>query len=505
MNILVLSDSFRMGGLENYIITLYQATRETENYFFGFGEYDDVGILKSDHIYTGFHFSFQATVGEMIEDVERLVEIIRKEKIDVIHVHPWYALFAAHFAANLAEVKLVYTFHGTGSLNFTGNLFDQLLAEEIFSTSVSAVFCVNKFGISAFSGIGCGNTFFLPNPVDLKRYDIAEIPGNKKWAFVSRIDRDKYPALEKLIRMLPDLDIEQLDVYGDGECMDRLREAAGSVSARVELKGFEAEIGKAVGGKYDGVIGLGRVAIEAMAMGIPVLFAGLGKVCGLITREDYPKAKQCNFMTYEFREKSADEINQDIRDMYLDKDRYSFPEVVRGDYDVRNLADQYLRVLRNCDHKGGRWFVKSFYQELKKSEECAFFHNSDCTWELAGRFVRPYTLSMHVKTDFLVNERILQMDQIRKNETEGQFDGIRREMAEFSRRLNRLDGEAEALKDSLVREAGKNEENIRSLKAQIRKQLGDISSLAVYRNNMRIVKETIRSRLSKKNGNADMK
>lgn len=77
MNMLILADFFRSGGLENHIIALYRATKDTNNFYFGFGEYHDVGILKSDHIFTGFHFSFQATVGELLEDVERLVALIR--------------------------------------------------------------------------------------------------------------------------------------------------------------------------------------------------------------------------------------------------------------------------------------------------------------------------------------------------------------------------------------------------------------------------------------------
>lgn len=415
-------------------------------------------------------------------------------------------MFAAYFAANIEEVKVVYTFHGTVSLNFTANLFDQIMLEEIFGSSVSAAFCVSKYGTNAFASIGYGNTFFLPNPIDLDQYEIAELPGNKKWALVSRIDADKYPTIEKVIRMLPYLDIEQVDIYGDGECMNQLKEVITDSSARVEIMGFSAEIGKTVSGHYDGVIGLGRVAIEALAMGIPVLFAGYEKICGLITREEYQKARQCNFIPNEFKEKTAEEINDDIENLYQQKNQYSFPEVVREDYDIRNLADQYLRILRNCDYKGGRWSVKSFYHELEKSEKCAFFHNSDCTWELAKRFVQPHTLSMHVKTDFLVNEHILRINQLLKNEIDRKIDDIRRETAEISQRVNRLESKVEALKENLAKEADKSEESIENIKAQIRKQFSDISSLTVYRNNMRIAKETIQNKFSQKsNRNADMK
>ena len=294
MNILVLSDFFRLGGLENHIITFYEATKAENRYCFCFGEYEDVGILKCDRIYSGFHFSFQATVAELIEDVERLLTIIREEKIDVIHVHPWYAIFPAYFAANIAEVKLVCTYHVTTSANFTCTVFDQIMYEEIISSSVSAIYCVNKYGIDTFSGMGEKNTCFLPNPVDLKQYEVSALPGNRKWALVSRIDSDKYPGVEKAIRMLPDLDIDQVDVYGNGNCFTQLEDLVKETSARVELKGFSPDMGKSLKGNYDGVIGVDRVAIEALTMGIPVLLAGYSKVCGLISQEDYPKEERVN-------------------------------------------------------------------------------------------------------------------------------------------------------------------------------------------------------------------
>ena len=518
MNILVLSDFFRMGGLESHIIALYHATKDENRYFFGFGEYHDVGILKSDHIYTGFHFSFQATVGELIEDVERLITIIRTQDIDVIHVHPWYSLFTAYFAANITEVKIVFTFHGTGSLNFTANLFDQIMVEEIFGTSVSAAFCVSKYGINAFASIGYKNTFFLPNPIDLDHYGISAFPGNKNWALISRIDGDKYPTIEKLVRMLPDLDIGQVDIYGDGECLIRLKDEITNIPARIELMGFRAEIGKAICGNYDGVIGLGRVAIEALAMGMPVLFAGYGKICGLISREDYPKARQCNFIPNEFKEKTAEEINKDIKEFYLRAERFCCSDLVRQDYNAKDLSEQYLRILRNAEHKGGRRYVRDFFEALKNSEKSAFFHNSLCMYELAKRYVWPNTFNMRVKEKFLVSEQMLHMDQMWKlemnarreemNACREELDSCREELDSCREELNACREELNACKQKLAGLEAKTERseedrvrdyhNTEAYIKQLQKQISDISSLAVQRNNIRILTETIRGKLQKR-------
>ncbi len=493
MNILVLSDFFRLGGLENHIITFYEATKAENRYCFCFGEYEDVGILKCDRIYSGFHFSFQATVAELIEDVERLLTIIREEKIDVIHVHPWYAIFPAYFAANIAEVKLVCTYHVTTSANFTCTVFDQIMYEEIISSSVSAIYCVNKYGIDTFSGMGEKNTCFLPNPVDLKQYEVSALPGNRKWALVSRIDSDKYPGVEKAIRMLPDLDIDQVDVYGDGNCFSQLEDLVKETSARVELKGFSPDMGKSLKGNYDGVIGVDRVAIEALTMGIPVLLAGYSKVCGLISQEDYPKLRQCNFVPIEFREKTPEEINAEIKDMYQNRDRYVFPEAVRKDYDVRELAGQYLRVLKNSDYKGGREYVKKFYHDLKRCETETFFHNSDFTWELAKKYLQPATNSMNVKRLFMLNDQLI----LKEKETaalRGRIDALEKNLMEADRKL----GEADRKLSEVDRKLSETDWLMTELKRSIRKQVSDISSFTVQRNNMRILKAVLKEKLSRK-------
>ena len=84
MNILVLSENYIRGGLETQIHTYWKYLKEQHNIWFCFAHYRDTGLLDSEYVYTGFHFSYSATVADMKEDVDRLVELIKEKNIDVI-------------------------------------------------------------------------------------------------------------------------------------------------------------------------------------------------------------------------------------------------------------------------------------------------------------------------------------------------------------------------------------------------------------------------------------
>ena len=116
---------------------------------FAFKTYSEKIKLDNAKIYTDFHFSYEDTIEEFCQDVERLVEIIKKEKIDVIHVHPYYSFFAALFASQLTKVKIVYTYHGLGSFNFLKTPISQAIFNYAFeANSFAKVFAVTEAGIN---------------------------------------------------------------------------------------------------------------------------------------------------------------------------------------------------------------------------------------------------------------------------------------------------------------------------------------------------------------------
>lgn len=297
-NILVISDVFRNGGLETQICTLRDNLPEDKRFFYALGAYDRTIPLEEERVEDGFHFALAQTIGEIVEDTDRLVKIIREKNIDVIHCHPFYCLYAAVFASQITGKPLAYTYHGVGSFNFLKSVNESILFYHAFEErAVGTVFSVNERGVKTFEEIGYSNAVFLPNPIDLERFPIAERADNGRYAVFARLDADKVAEIESLLLQKEQYSIRAVDIYGSGYAEERLKQfiCDNNLSDCVHLCGFSRDVYQSVNGKYSGIIGIGRVVLEALCMGLPAILIGYGRLTGFVNRKIYDQLKLANF------------------------------------------------------------------------------------------------------------------------------------------------------------------------------------------------------------------
>jgi hypothetical protein len=162
--------------------------------------------MENAKIYTGFHFCFNDTVSDFCDDVQRLIEIIETEKIDVIHAHPFHSFFAALFASQLTNIKLVYTYHGLGSFNFVGTNTTAAVFKYAFEIgAVAKLFSVSNRGVESFKKIGYNNQI-----LELKKF-LRDIK-------LGNISIDKYIPEGEIIGELVENTVNGTSsiVYGDG-------------------------------------------------------------------------------------------------------------------------------------------------------------------------------------------------------------------------------------------------------------------------------------------------
>ncbi len=364
------------GGLETQIYTYWSELRKDNSIYFCFTNYEDTGLLDNEIVFDGFHFAYESTIEETQRDVERLVYLIDKKQIDVIHVHPWFAIYPAYFAAARTGIKVVYTYHGTGSINYNFNLLDNILLEEVITSTISHVFCVGQQGFDLLRSIhfGADHISLLPNPINVERLIQAEhsIDRPFKWALVSRLDADKSPTIEKLFSMLNELDIDEIDVYGDGSQSQFLQDLTKTAVKEIRFFGHKNDIPSLIADNgYSGVIGLGRCAIEGLAIGLPVLFIGYGKIVGLIDHDIYERAKAINFVPEGFREKSVTEINEQIQELAKSSNNYNLRDNVINDFDIKTISKDYCRVLETVTAKSP-CYVNELFDALTKIELCPY-------------------------------------------------------------------------------------------------------------------------------------
>lgn len=420
MNILIMTENFTKGGLETHIATYYKELKKSNNIYFAIGNYEDHGFLIDAKIETGFHFNYDVTIGDFISDVNRLVKIIEDNEIEVIHVHPFYSIYQAIFAAQLTKTKLVYTYHGLGSLTFTINLFDEIMLEYALETAVLSIFSVSQRGVDVCKRVFTRDIALIPNPIDDKLYKKTEIKNNKKWALVSRLDIDKSVTIENIIKNLDQLDIEELDVWGDGTQKNNLENIAKGIGKKVNFMGHSSDLNNELLDKYNGVIGIGRVAIEGLAMGYPVILAGNDKNCGVIDREFYEKAKIDNFTAISFNEKSINEINMQLSDLYNNTSKYDFRNEIISEFGVENVVDQYVNHLRCIPEQVQNINTVNLFKDLSLYDSNARFHDDNNLSDLLNKYIFPYVLNIFIKNKIMILNNLNKQN----NESIARFNDI---------------------------------------------------------------------------------
>lgn len=289
MKILIVSESFLKGGLETYLYTMYEELKSNNEMFFSVANFGSELNINKESIFINFKFSSTTNISDFVNDVENLVEIIKIKNIDLIVVNPFYSFYSAIFAAHITNTKLVYIYHGMASLNFPNNIVDTILFRYAFETTVKKVFCVTYQGVKAFKTMNYDDAILLSNPINEKLFKESKVSFNKKWVLISRLDKEKFVDIIKLLDTLPKLEIDKLDIYGEGSEFQEISDyiVKNNLQSKIELKGYSDNIYKEIANKYTGVVGLGRVAIEGLVMNYPVLLIGYNKIVGVINQNLY--------------------------------------------------------------------------------------------------------------------------------------------------------------------------------------------------------------------------
>lgn len=398
MNILVITDQFIVGGLETHINTYYESLKKNNNFVFIFDKYVDNGYLKDAKIYCdNFHFNFNVTISEFCEDVQRILNIIIDEKIDIIHVHPFYCLFPTIFAANIAKKKIVFTCHGRGSVTYYNGINDTLLYSFAIKEYISKIFCVSDL-YKKWLDNPSKNAVFIPNIVDEKQFPEHKISSNKIWALVSRLDNGKIEEIEKLLLMLPDLDIKEIHIYGTGNMEKELKKFVNNnhLKNKVLFKGYTNNLSVTLNNSYNGVIGQGRVAIESLTMNYPTILIGYyNKIVGVIDDNKFNVLKKVNFVPIDFEDVSVTKLQKEIKLVYSNPSRYQLRNMTTDFFGTKNF-NTYLRILKNTKFKYSE-VLNECFNEITQVKDNEMFYNSYNIFIILKKYIGAYTMNPELK------------------------------------------------------------------------------------------------------------
>jgi GT2 family glycosyltransferase/glycosyltransferase involved in cell wall biosynthesis len=317
-SMMIVTEAFELGGVETYIRTeVEQLNKQGWHVHLVCGRrFSEVmlphGLASKT---SGLALGPEATIEEFLRSVDQIVDIARRENVSVINAHPFTSLISSVAAASLLKIPCVATLHGPSSIAGSyGPAFDFMLASLILP-AVSRVSAVSdEVAALARPYTDPARLSILVNAITPP---LPVLPGimtrSGRWLVVSRLDQAKSSGIIDFARTATEIGLAGVDICGDGPHRSYVENSLSDLidCGDVQLLGAHADAA-ALMPSYAGVAGMGRVVIEALAAGLPVVLVGYDGIKGLVDSNLYLAASWANFSGRGLATISSKELDQQI-------------------------------------------------------------------------------------------------------------------------------------------------------------------------------------------------
>jgi glycosyltransferase involved in cell wall biosynthesis/peptidoglycan/xylan/chitin deacetylase (PgdA/CDA1 family) len=350
VNILQVLSQFEVTGAETFAAAL--ADTQIAN---GHTVY-----ILSDNFYTKTNATvIQHPIGkrdlaQRWKNISFLKRFIREKRIDIVHAHSRAASWVSYFATRGGRVPLVSSIHGRQHLHFSSKMFS-VYGEKRVAVCKSIYDHLNhelKYELDTLA--------LVHNGIEMGRWKFEKHspPKRKKKivSFVGRLSGFKGDTLliivekifPKVLERFPDVEFH---IIGGMNEKSKIIPAIAATNAKmgqefIIAKGFSNDVER-VYRDSDLIVGSGRVAMEALACGSPVVAIGESNDVGILSPETERKAVITNFGD-------------------LDS---------RRPIDVERSAEAILKVLEHPESVDGKWGRKFIEENFEITAVTAALNN----------------------------------------------------------------------------------------------------------------------------------
>lgn len=300
-NLLVVTEEFTSGGVETHIRGEIQQLSELGMVcHLACGERFSDTMLPPEvaTVTTGVTFHPEASVQELLEAIERLSELVVREKISAIHLHGFTSLVVGSFVAELQGVRCIISIHGPSLSNSAyGPLFDFLL-DSVVLPGASGVVVVSEELRNLYAPyVDPRRLVVLRNAVTVPSIRVNRpSAGERRWLYASRLDGAKVGGLIELLKFVQEESDLRIDIAGDGPESEFVQRwvCERGLQDRIRLLGLVEGLPSRMP-EYDMVFGMGRVVLEGLAAGVPACLVGYDGIKGVVTERLFERAAWANF------------------------------------------------------------------------------------------------------------------------------------------------------------------------------------------------------------------
>lgn len=345
LRILHLLSQTEVTGAETYAATLANAQIEKG---------DQVWVM-SDTWHTATKAKYQPlsldnrSFKHRLKNVFAVRQFIRENKIDIVHAHSRASIWVGYFAVKGFKVPLISTIHGRQKPSLSKTLFD-FYGDEVICVCKNA-----KLQLQRAVKINSKKISIIPNGFEFISSDKARqqplltIAGRASGPKGTVLSNIICHHLKSILTHFPQLSVQIVGVElsqlseKTQHVYERLRQ---EFDTRISCLGFVKDLQTHLVNSSC-VIAAGRIAIEALAHGTPVIAVGEAFNLGLITEENIGLAMDSNFgdmaTSYETQKICLNNIATELKTA-LQQDTQQDALRVRDGYAITNVVDKIQQL-----------------------------------------------------------------------------------------------------------------------------------------------------------------
>lgn len=284
-----------------------------------------------------------------------LVRLIRKERIEIIHAHQRLPIFLGTLAAKWCKIPLVATVHGSSITD---------LKTGFVRKSVDRVITIREScHVNLKETVTLGSKVVLiPNGINLPVFSVPRKVEHKGFSlfYISRLDQHHAQLLKfiladvwpQMVRQYPD---SILHIVGDGTGLNQIRKfwrakIFDPYRETVRFEGYCSDV-PALYPKADLVMGVGRVAIECMVYGVPLLSVKYNHLGPIVTQSNFKAMQFANFVDLNATAPDGKDLLRKLNDFLSNRDFYereakSLQQIVQQEYNQDLIVERIVGVYR---------------------------------------------------------------------------------------------------------------------------------------------------------------
>lgn len=338
MNILMALSQLEVTGAEVYAVNLAnELIKRGNNVYIA----SDTLTKETEAEYFKIEFN-KRKLSQRIEHIKKLLKIIKEKDIHVVHAHSRASSWSSMIACKIAGIPLITTTHGKQPVHLSRKIikgfgdYSLAVCENVYE-QMSNELHYKKEKIEV-----------LRNPVNCEEYSFVEREKDRNKIIISIIGRLSGPKGDVTYNLLEELVKNEnciIRVIGGKNIPERFEKFKDKVNFMGYINNVNEEISKS-----HIVIGAGRVAVEGILSGIPVIAVGESEYIGVVSENTIAEGLRSNFGdigkigSKDIADVSA--VNKDI-EMCLVKSKnelLKLRDIVRENFSFKNIVDRIEKV-----------------------------------------------------------------------------------------------------------------------------------------------------------------